>query len=124
MEFLEFFEKKEKMCNFFRENDTEPCVNCKLSSSNNNRGLFCSSFIAKHPAEAEQIVAEWSVEHPKKTRKSELLKIFPNAEILPDECVAINPCIIDTSLRKKCKAGRVCMECRREYWLAEIEDGE
>lgn len=126
MEFTEFFEKKEKMCSFFKKLcDSDPCKKCGLSSFNNGTtDLLCTEFIVEYPERAEAIIAKWSAEHPKKTRKSEFLKMFPNARILPNGCVAINPCMVDAALSEKCKAEDTCINCGREYWLGEIEDGE
>lgn len=66
---------------------------------------------------------QWAAEHPIKTRQSEFLKMFPNAPICPNTGVAqISPCIVDTTLRGHCPTGRGCAECRKAFWLAEVEE--
>lgn len=66
---------------------------------------------------------QWAAEHPAKTRQSVFLEQFPNAPIYTNtHNVALDPCLIDTTLRGHCPTGRGCDICRREFWLAEVED--
>ena len=66
---------------------------------------------------------QWAAEHPVKTRQSVFLEQFPNAPIYTNtHNVALDPCLIDTTLRGHCPTGRGCDICRREFWLAEVED--
>lgn len=74
--------------------------------------------------DAAQIVKnteEWSAAHPRKTRQSEFLKLFPGADVCKtDGCLTLNPCNVYEKMRKEC-AGKLCSECRRAFWLAEVE---
>ena len=66
---------------------------------------------------------QWAAEHPVKTRQSVFLEQFPNAPIYTNtHNVALDPCLVDTALRGHCPTGRGCDICRREFWLAEVED--
>lgn len=66
---------------------------------------------------------QWAAEHPAKTRQSVFLEQFPNAPIYTNtHNVALDPCLVDTTLRGHCPTGRGCDICRREFWLAEVED--
>lgn len=66
---------------------------------------------------------QWAAEHPRKTRQSVFLEQFPNAPIYTNtHNVALDPCLVDTTLRGHCPTGRGCDICRREFWLAEVED--
>ena len=66
---------------------------------------------------------QWAAEHPVKTRQSVFLEQFPNAPIYTNtHNVALDPCLVDTTLRGHCPTGRGCDICRREFWLAEVED--
>lgn len=73
-------------------------------------------------------------EHPRKTRQSEFLKMFPNAVLIArdwlqyhsdtkDDCPVIDICPhkVDTTLEVDCKDVRSCYVCRKEYWQAEME---
>ena len=69
---------------------------------------------------AIKTVQKWSDEHPRKTRQSEFLKMFPNAKLSEFGTIDIGPCRFDRNIIiKDCKKG--CVECMREYWLAEVE---
>lgn len=66
---------------------------------------------------------QWAAEHPIKTRQSVFLEQFPNAPIYTNtHNVALDPCLVDTTLRGHCPTGRGCDICRREFWLAEVEE--
>lgn len=66
---------------------------------------------------------QWAAEHPRKTRQSVFLEQFPNAPIYTNtHNVALDPCLVDTTLRGHCPTGRGCDICRREFWLAEVEE--
>lgn len=65
---------------------------------------------------------QWAAEHPVKTRQSEFLKLFPGVDVYEtDGCLTLNPCIIYEKMRKEC-AGKLCSECQRAFWLAEVEE--
>lgn len=65
---------------------------------------------------------QWAAEHPVKTRQSEFLKLFPGVDVYEtDGCLTLNPCIIYEKMRKEC-AGKLCSECRRAFWLAEVDE--
>lgn len=64
---------------------------------------------------------QWAAEHPVKTRQSEFLKLFPEANVDQAECLYINPCHIFGKKVPEC-AGHTCSECRKKFWLAEVEE--
>ena len=71
-------------------------------------------------------VEKWAKEHPVKTRQSELLKLFPEANMLCDEYLNICPAQLSSECRDKetggCyDTGMDCVKCKRDYWLKEIE---
>lgn len=71
---------------------------------------------------AVKFVEQWAKEHPVKTRQSEFLKLFPGVDVdETDGCPTLNPCNVYQKMRKEC-AGKLCYECRRAFWLAEVED--
>ena len=66
---------------------------------------------------------QWAAEHPIKTRQSEFLKLFPGAPIYPDTgLVRVSPCQVDRALCGNCPTGIDCIECRKAFWLAEVEE--
>ena len=71
---------------------------------------------------AVKFVERWTAEHPIKTRQSVFLEMFPNAPIFPDTgIVKISPCEVDAVLRGNCPGVGCCPECRKKFWLAEVE---
>ena len=53
--------------------------------------------------------------------------MFPNASLDTNDVLAVQPCCIDSSygndrIKANCCIGKTCVVCRREYWLAELED--
>ena len=78
---------------------------------------------ARDNTRAVKFVERWDAEHPIKTRQSVFLEQFPNAPIYTNtHNVALDPCLVDTTLRGHCPTGRGCDICRREFWLAEVEE--
>ena len=75
------------------------------------------SYVYKDAEKCISIVEKWSAEHPVKTRQSELLKMFPDAEIENGIAVAC-PKSLDKNV--ECMPLN-CDECTRKYWLAEVE---
>ena len=51
---------------------------------------MCREFVSKFPEKSVAIVEKWKAEHQSKTRLSEFLRMFPNADLLdglPIACV-------------------------------------
>lgn len=67
-------------------------------------------------------VEQWAKDHPVKTRQSEFLKMFPNAEFCRD-VINILPCSIEKEMCKYCDNSK-CEECRKDYWLAAVTDND
>lgn len=77
------------------------------------------------PVIAVKVVEEWSAAHPRKTRQSVFLEQYPEARIGDDGVLQIYPCSISASHRNargNCVTmGRKCPDCRREFWMQEVE---
>lgn len=74
------------------------------------------------PEEVVELVEEWAKDHPIKTRQSEFLKMFPNANTI-DGVLTICPIAIDKALddSERC-LGTPCHKCLEKYWLTEVTD--
>ena len=64
---------------------------------------------------------QWAAEHPVKTRQSEFLKHYPGARITIDGYLHACPMDVFSDTGINCNA-RNCFECRKKFWLAEVED--
>lgn len=94
------------------------CSECVLESEDG-----CIAAANRYDKNAVPIVKQWAKEHPTKTRQSEFLKLFPNAEIDEDDGIlCIKPCAIDK--RIGCTNGKGCDGCFRKYWLAEVTEND
>ena len=68
-------------------------------------------------------VEEWSAVHPRKTRQDAFLEQWPNAEFDKQGILLIDPCDLDSTRREKDRDcyNENCYECRREFWMQEVE---
>ena len=112
MDAVEFLKEKERMCR-----NCESCSKCPADDQNNGLDMTCDCLEAEKPEEFVAIVERWSAEHPVKTRQSEFLEMFPNANT-QGGCLLICPFYLDKN--EKCACGS-CADCQKEYWLAEVE---
>ena len=114
MDAVEFLEEQYRMCEALNSH----CEECGLSYTNNKTDHVCGDFIKRHPEEAVAIVEKWAKEHPRKTRQSEFLKMFPRAKRGEDGLIVFCPKDFDS----KIECGHdPCGECRKKYWLEEVE---
>lgn len=119
MDAVEFLKERTRMCNFYMSR----CMNCP-----GNKVAYCATLCA-NAIDLVPIVEQWSKEHPVKTRQSEFLKMWPDAEIGGDGLPNVAPCqlclgLIHSEFPEDCESRGLCVECRRDFWLAEIKDGE
>ena len=112
MDALEFLRERRRMCDSYRR-----CEGCPLE------GGKCVVSDVAPDEDYKRIIAaveQWSKEHPRKTRQSVFLEQFPNAKTV-EGILAI--CPYNLGLVDKCKSvlGRLCFDCRREFWMQEAE---
>lgn len=121
MDAVEYLKEAIRICN-----TTNDCKECPFR---NLKATFpCHSWVdsvdAANPEKAVEIVEKWAAEHPKKTRQSEFLKMFPNAQLDDDGMFnfSLKPCDIDPEYADKvCDQYSDCQDCQREYWSEEVE---
>ena len=114
MDAVEYLKTLNRMCHC-------ECLKCEFGKARSGFET-CPVWQRTHPKEAVKIAEKWAKEHPSKTRQSEFLKLFPGVDVCKtDGCLTLNPCSVYEKMRKEC-AGKLCSECRRAFWLAEVED--
>lgn len=74
-----YLKEKVRMTKFEDGSCGIKCADCPLSSSNNEKELFCDNFQLLYPKEAIAIVQKWSDEHTIKTYKDDFFEKYPNA---------------------------------------------
>ena len=116
MDAVEYVKQRKRMCDYYNHNN---CSECPAFSCEECGGLNGISTMVP-------IVEKWAKEHPVKTRQSEFLKQWPDAEISDDGLLAVAPCQLNVELlqcesQDDCEDRGVCDKCRRDFWLKEIE---
>lgn len=123
MDAVEFLKERTRMCNYYMNY----CRNCP-----GNKVAYCATLCAA-AIDLVPIVEQWAKEHPIKTRQSEFLKMFPNAQKSSNGVLDICPRKFEPEKYKSATPDKVCIncdtvhwcdECCRDFWLTEIKDGE
>ena len=86
------------------------------------RNRMCGTMREMWGVDAAQIVKnteEWSAAHPRKTRQSEFLKHYPDAQI-DSGCLNACPMDIFGDMGINCNK-QTCYECKKEFWLTEVK---
>ena len=125
MDAVEFLKEAKRYCKW-----------CKNTTQDGKKRLCDACYFEKlndifnlHPmayGKFVETVEQWVKEHPVKTRQSEFLKQWPDAEMSDEGLPAISPCQWDVrwlecKSQKDCEDRGVCDKCRRDFWLKEIE---
>ena len=114
MDAVEFLKALGRLCNNYLCGD-----NCPLIDS-------CDDESDDGYVRKVQIVEKWAKEHLAKTRQSEFLKQWPDAEVGDDGYPSVAPCQLYKDIEEKDENGICCKncgcdKCRRDFWLKEIE---
>ena len=118
MEALEFLKERKRMCRSFGGS----CRGCPCEKVRCVVNAYVSDDDYKRIV---AMVEEWSAAHPRKTRQSVFLEQYPEAAI--DSYGVLNLCPTPISklhrnIYGKCAhAGVKCDQCRREFWMQEVE---
>ena len=114
MDAVDFLKALGRLCNNYLCGD-----NCPLIDS-------CDDESDDGYVRKVQIVEQWAKAHPVKTRQSEFFNQWPDAEIGDDGLPSVAPCQLYKDMEEKdengvCCKNCGCAECRRDFWLKEIE---
>ena len=115
MDAVDFLNEGTRMCNSY-----EACVGCPMYPTDD------CCMVKMNLKQMISIVEQWAKEHPVKTRQSEFLKMWQDAEIGDDGYPSVAPCQLYKDMKGKDENGVCCKdcgcaECRRDFWLKEIE---
>lgn len=114
MDAVEFLKTEKRMCESYGI-----CSGCPIRDEKHRERLSCDQYMREYPEKTVAIVEKWLAEHPIKTRQSEFLKMFPNAQTLRNGALVVCPKVIDLECGINCN--KSCRDCRKEYWLEEID---
>lgn len=114
MNAVEYIKTLHRLCK-----SQDGCFECVLDSEDG-----CIAAASRYDKNAVPIVEQWAKDHPVKTRQSEFLKRFPNADL-----TRLQPCMIEKDKRPMwCGkyadfgANGCCDECRYAYWNEEVDN--
>ena len=117
MDAVKFIEERNRMCKSFGD-ECSGCPAFNVCEDN----LCCLESTMDATAQVA-IVEEWSAAHPRKTRQSVFLEQYPNASVVGDTGTpCVYPCYIEQGMKdvNYCKS-LSCYDCRREFWMQEVE---
>lgn len=117
MDAVEFLKQFNRMCKTYND---DGCTECPAYR------YRCGEEFDEQEEDGVSIVEQWAKEHPVKTRQSEFLKQWPDAEIGDDGYPSVAPCQLYKDMKEKDENGVCCKNCgcgicRRDFWLKEIE---
>lgn len=113
MDALEFLRERKRMCKSYSH-----CDGCPLREPN------CNLTTDEDYTRAIATVEQWSKEHPRKTRQSVFLKMFPHVilndkgqpgycpKMLDTEYKPVGDCVLDVD---------TCQRCMDKFWSQEVE---
>lgn len=115
MDAVKFIEERNRMCESFGDR----CTGCPAS----NGGCAVGQESTLDATAQIAIVEEWSAAHPRKTRQSVFLEQYPEAELDRSGYLEICPSRISAERRNRHEecTTLVCSDCRREFWMQEVE---
>lgn len=115
MDALKFIEERNRMCDYYRCGDAlSGCAECPA---------FQMTCVSVRAVTAEYIAAveQWSQEHPRKTRQDVFLEQWPNCMMGDDDVVGMCPRNVDKMYACNGLALAGCPDCRRNFWMQEVE---
>lgn len=133
MDALEYEKARIRMCQtmILKKGGCEPCP---LYSVLARKCGFAASVIPNPDIDTIKNnvdrVIKWAKDHPVKTRQSEFLKMFPNAKFpnaKTDGGVIIfcpRGFLPKGEAEAYCEKHDECIECCKDYWLAEVTDND
>ena len=112
MDALKFVRETNRMCKSFGDS-------CEGCSANDVSGCMVDQLYE----EIVPIVEKWSSAHPSKTRQDVFLEQWSEVEIDEKGILLVCPKLISTDYREKYGSctNRFCSDCRREFWMQEVE---
>lgn len=117
MDAVEFFKTVNRLCK-----NQRCCTECPIHKNGMGCMVKADNDSIKSIEETVSKVEQWAKGHPVKTRQSELLKVFPNARIDDSRVLIFCPKdFLPVGARSTyCEKHENCKECRKDYWLAEV----
>lgn len=121
MDAVEFFKTVNRLCK-----NQRCCKECPIHK-NDDMGCMvrADDDSIKSIDETVSKVEQWAKSNPIKTRQSEFLKMFPDAETDRSGILIFCPRKFDPVNINSVHCHRHgCLECRKDYWLTEVTNND
>lgn len=117
MDAIEFIKERQRLCQTYVD-----CFKCP-AYNNNTGGCNFNTASGYEATEQIRLLEEWSAAHPLRTRQSEFLKQYPNADLDEDGILKVCPKIVEgSSYVNSRNCGCVpCAVCHKAYWLQGVD---
>ena len=119
MDAVKFIQERNRMCKSFGDE----CAGCPANDT-----IYRCKFsitVGDEAAKQVELLEEWSAAHPRKTRQSVFLEQWPTAKIDESGCLDLCPYLVSAPYRNEyghcANDGVVCCDCRRKFWMQEVE---
>lgn len=117
MDAVKFIEEHRRMCRTYYG-----CDGC-LAHNDDDGSCRFSTIVGDGADEQIALLEKWSAAHPRKTRQDLFLEQYPNAKTSEKGILYICPIYVDknTTIKYSCICSTNCSDCRREFWMQEVE---
>lgn len=119
MDAVKFFKTVNMLCK------NQSCEECPVYKNDMCCMVGFDDDSIKSIEETVSKVEQWAKDNPIKTRQSEFLKLFPDAETDESGILIFCPRKFDPENINSVHCHRHgCLECRKDYWLTEVTNND
>nr|DAW35450.1 MAG TPA: hypothetical protein [Caudoviricetes sp.] len=119
MDAVKFFKTVNMLCK------NQSCEECPVYKNDMCCMVGFDDDSIKSIEETVSKVEQWAKDNPIKTRQSEFLKLFPDAETDESGILIFCPRKFDPENINSVHCHRHgCLECRKDYWLTEVTEND
>lgn len=116
MDAIKFLKERNRMCK-----TNVSCYGCPAHDLGSSNSCKLAMENWTPPEQQIRIVEGWSAAHPRKTRQSVFMEQWPDVYLDGNRVISVSPCTVSKEYRDMDCDLRDCAECRKEFWLKEVE---
>lgn len=116
MDAIKFLKERNRMCK-----TNVSCYDCPAHDLGRSNSCKFAMENWASPEQQINLVKERAAEHPCKTRQSVFMEQWPDVYLDGNRVISVSPCTVSKEYRDMDCDLRDCAECRKEFWLKEVE---